>query len=56
MNRDGQIRTSIAPYEFKTAAQIREGDFKVPAPKKLAATAAPAPSTFIDDDGGELPF
>ena len=56
MNRDGQIRTSIAPYEFKTAAQIREGDFKVPPPKKLAATAAPAPSTFIDDDGGELPF
>ena len=37
-------------------AKIREGDFEGPAPKKLAATAAPAPSTFIDDDGGELPF
>ena len=53
--RDGSIRKSIAPFEFKTAAQIRDGDFTVPAPKPVNPAAA-APATFIDDDGGELPF
>lgn len=53
--RDGSIRKSIAPFEFKTAAQIRDGDFTVPAPKPVNPAAA-APSTFLDEDGGELPF
>lgn len=53
--RDGSIRKSIAPYEFKTAAQIRDGDFTVPAPKPVNPAAA-APATFIDDSGDELPF
>ena len=53
--RDGSIRKSISPFEFKTAAQIRDGDFTVPAPKPVNPAAA-APATFIDDDGGELPF
>lgn len=54
--RDGSIRKSIAPFEFKTAAQIRDGEFTVPAPKTVINPAAAAPATFIDDDGGELPF
>ena len=54
--RDGSIRKSIAPFEFKTAAQIRDGDFTVPAPKTINPAMAPAPATFLDDDGGELPF
>lgn len=54
--RDGSIRKSIAPFEFKTAAQIREGDFTVPEPKKIpAGTIMPAPATFVEDDT-ELPF
>lgn len=53
--RDGSIRKSIEPYEFKTAAQIRDGDFTVPAPKPVNP-AATAPATFIDDSGDELPF
>ena len=53
--RDGSIRKSIAPFEFKTAAQIRDGDFTVPAPKPVNPAAA-APATFLDEDGGELPF
>lgn len=53
--RDGSIRKSIAPFEFKTAAQIRDGDFTVPAPKPVNPAAA-APATFIDDSGDVLPF
>ena len=53
--RDGSIRKSIAPFEFKTAAQIRDGDFTVPAPKPVNPAAA-APATFLDENGGELPF
>ena len=56
INRDGQIRKSIAPFEFKTAAQIRDGEFTVPEPKKIpAGTIMPAPATFVEDEG-ELPF
>lgn len=53
--RDGSIRKSIAPFEFKTAAQIRDGDFTVPAPKTVNPAAA-ASATFIDDSGDVLPF
>ena len=52
--RDGSIRKSIAPFEFKTATQIRDGDFTVPAPKTVSQAAA-APATFVEDDT-ELPF
>ena len=56
MGRDGQIRKSIAPFEFTTAAKIRAGEFTVPPPKTINPAAVPAPATFLDDDGGELPF
>ena len=51
-----QLRHSIAPYEFKTANEIREGDFTVPEPKRVAAAAtSAAPAAYAEDDT-ELPF
>ena len=55
LDRNGNVRSNIKPYEFKTAAEIREGSFTIPEPKRLAP--AEASNTFdtaeSDDD---LPF
>ena len=55
LDRNGNVRSNIKPYEFKTAAEIRDGSFTIPEPKRLAP--AEASSTFdtaeSDDD---LPF
>lgn len=56
IDRNGQLRHSIAPYEFKTANEIREGDFTVPEPKRVTAAAtSAAPAAYAEDDT-ELPF
>lgn len=52
--RDGGVGVRLVPVAFKTANEIRNGEFTVPERK----TIAPSASTFTDiaDDEGELPF
>lgn len=56
IDRNGQLRHSIAPFEFKTANEIREGAFTIPEPKRVTAAAtSAAPAAYAEDDT-ELPF
>lgn len=55
--RDGSIGTRLVVKDIKTVKQIIDGDFKIPATKKLERTGAPAVtgSAMFDDDL-DLPF
>lgn len=57
---DGSIKTRINTnsMQFKTANEIRNGDFVVPEFKKLegATENTDSPFTTLNDDGGNLPF
>lgn len=55
--RDGSIGTRLEPAAFKTANEIRSGNFTVPSIKRKGTD--PVQETFTpadDDDSGELPF
>jgi hypothetical protein len=59
-NGKGEIKTKLVVSQIKTVEEIKSGDFKIPAPKKLAVknsaenygTFTTAPDTSDDD----LPF
>ena len=56
-NSSGEIKTKLVVSQVKTVEEIKNGDFKIPAPKKLADItptndfAFPAPA-----DDSDLPF
>lgn len=56
MKRDGTIGRSINPFEFKTAAQIRNGEFTVPEPKLLDQRQDDTPANSSVEDPDDLPF
>ena len=54
---DGSIGTRLIVKDIKTVKQIMDGDFKVPATKKLERTAAPVNGfAELKDDTSDLPF
>lgn len=57
---DGSIGTRINTFDmqFKTANEIRNGDFEVPELKKLpeAPTSSASAFSVLNDDSSELPF
>ena len=59
-NNNGEVKTKLAVKEVKTVEQIKSGDFKVPAPKKLQEEASnsdfmtPAFMPAMKDE--DLPF
>ena len=54
---DGNVKERIYLKSIKTAAQIREGDYKVPELKKLKAqTAATIPEGFTALNDADMPF
>ena len=56
--RDGKVKTRLKPFEFKTANEIRQGDFTVPERKAIDHVTASATFTELpdDEDDGTLPF
>ena len=57
-NSMGEIKTKLVVSQIKTVEEIKNGDFKIPAPKKLTVenpTNSVAGFTPIDDDS-DLPF
>lgn len=62
--KDGSVKTRLYVSEVRSGKAIREGDFKIPALKKLPentsapAYAAPAANDYsaLMDDDAELPF
>ena len=55
--KDGSIGTKLVVKDIKTTEQIMNGDFKVPAIKKLAETnTTPAPNFVEIDSMDSLPF
>lgn len=48
-NSSGEIKTKLSVNQIKTVEEIKNGDFKVPAPKKLA------PKTPVPNVGGFVP-
>lgn len=62
--KDGSVKTRLYVHEVRSGKAIREGDFKIPALKKLDANKtagqsynAPAGNfVLIDDDDADLPF
>lgn len=58
-NSTGEIKTKLVVSQVKTVEEIKNGDFKVPAPKKLAvenSTNDFAKFTPVDDLSDDLPF
>lgn len=55
LKRDGSIGKALAPFEFTTAAKIRNGEFKVPEPKRINQVSVPVQAEEPDDDS-DLPF
>lgn len=55
---DGSIATRNYVNACRSVKAIREGDFKVPELKKLAACPAPEPQQFsaLEDNDSEFPF
>jgi hypothetical protein len=56
-NGNGDIRTKLVVTQIKTVEEIKNGDFKVPVPKKL--TSQPSTNDFIPlapADDSDLPF
>lgn len=62
VSKKGDVKTRLYVAECRSGKAIREGDFKIPAlkkldPAKLAGFSAPSASyTPIDEDDGDLPF
>jgi hypothetical protein len=57
--KDGSLRWSTKPQFFKTVAEIRDGDFKVPEDKTLpsgSAVAVNAPEGFSEITDDDIPF
>lgn len=54
--RDGSIGRKLNAVEFKTAAQIRNGEFTVPEPKLLDRDQEAAPTQNTVSDPDDLPF
>lgn len=56
--KDGSVGVLLVVKEIKTVQQILDGDFKIPALKKLDSTAPAANATFFFEtvDESELPF
>lgn len=56
-NSAGEIKTKLVVKQVKTVEEIKNGDFKVPAPKKLTAEKSSDDFTdFVPVDDSELPF
>ena len=58
-NSMGEIKTKLVVSQIKTVEEIKNGDFKIPAPKKLAvenSTNSVAGFTPTDDLPDDLPF
>ena len=56
-NGNGDIRTKLVVTQIKTVEEIKNGDFKVPAPKKLAVeTSSVNIDNFMPVDDCDLPF
>lgn len=55
-NTQGQIKSRLVVKQVKTADEIRRGEFKIPAPKKLESSSRSAvvPTPTIAED--DLPF
>lgn len=59
INSNGEIRTKLVVSQIKTVEEIKNGDFKVPAPKKITEeNIASNPNGFsvISNDDDDLPF
>lgn len=63
LTKKGEVKTRCYVAEKRSGKAIREGDYKIPELKKLAPTAAAAPSysapsdfSMLDDDDANLPF
>lgn len=57
--KDGSVKTRLYVAEVRSGKAIRDGDYKIPALKKLSAnTSAPAANDYavLTDDDAELPF
>ena len=58
-NSMGEIKTKLVVSQIKTVEEIKNGDFKIPAPKKLSvenATNSATGFTPVDDLLDDLPF
>jgi hypothetical protein len=57
-NSIGEIKTKLVVSQVKTVEEIKNGDFKIPAPKKLVATDNPVMNEFtpLNDIIDDLPF
>jgi hypothetical protein len=56
-NGNGDIRTKLVVTQIKTVEEIKNGDFKVPTPKKLAVeTSSTNIDNFMPVDDDDLPF
>ena len=55
---DGSVGTKLVVKDIKTVQQIKDGDYKVPALKKLAPADSAAKASFFFEtvDESELPF
>ena len=49
-NNAGEIKTKLVVSQIKTVEEIKNGDFKIPAPKKMA------PKTPVPNVGGFIPI
>lgn len=60
LNSKGELKTRLYVAEKRSGKAIRDGEFEIPAIKRLnpAANAAPAAQNFsmIEDDDADLPF
>lgn len=65
--KDGTVKTRLYVAEKRSGKAIRDGDFQIPALKKLAHAATSTPNygsnsapasnfTMVEDDDAELPF
>lgn len=58
-NNSGEIKTKLVVSQVKTVEDIKNGNFKIPAPKKLAVenSASDSPTfTTVEDPLDDLPF
>lgn len=56
-NGNGDIKTKLVVTQIKTVEEIKNGDFKVPAPKKLSIETSSANiDNFMPVDDCDLPF
>lgn len=56
-NRNGEIKTKLTVKDVKTVEDIKNGNFKIPQPKKIEKSQSTSPSDFkpVDFDD-KLPF